>query len=262
MELCPITIIMASLTWLYTPLFIYGLNKWRQFKKHFVIQNRFPNESMVVILLIYLLNQINTIQTTMSMMRWTKPNGITERILASIGLGLALFVTTFCYYRAHLIYLAYNKNKKNLIKITENDHTENELSVSKICNFFRSTKNDSKLQNQCSSRCLFYYVLFSSLFVGIATFSDLPDMLVLPCFILSTLIGIAIMIIYIKNGVKDKLGCNVEVWSSIIVVVMSIILINSGLPFPNFLLSQHINVAILALIKTYVPLYIIYRTEG
>lgn len=259
-----IGMIVATLGW--CPFYVYGLRKWYQFKHHWLIKNRFPKESVIIITFTYLLTILTSIQSVMLDTKLTTLNDTTNHWIFSTIIAVGLFVITSIYYGAHLIYLAAIKNRINL-----KEETQAKIALSA----FKMTADGSSLfkpvslckspQQHWSAKILLAYNIFSSIFVFWGRLYDIQEIhpsLFGAWFGISTLIGLSVIIRVFYHKIKDILGCLVEVYMGVVIMMINSIFPAFSTSVASIMVVAFITLHTLSSFKLWIPLYFIYQTEG
>ena len=195
----------------------------------------------------------------------TVDDAITHWIF-SATISISLFIITYIYYAAYLIYLATIKNRLNLRQESQQKLSVFTVDTDRNQRCFKQISQCPSPQQHWSAKLLLRYNIFSSMFVLCVRgfgFHDKHQILFVTWFGISTLIGIFVIITILYNKIKDILGCLVEVYMGVFIMMM-----NSIYPsIPNVSLLSVMVVAfitmhILSSFKLWIPLYLIHRTEG
>eukprot|EP01083_Nonionella_stella_P173674 599743_1 len=227
------TAVILVFTW---PLYIYLITQWHAHQNHFVIRNRWPKISLIVVLFVICIQILMAVESAFCL----------PIVLNPISMGLTNAIQGFVYYRAYLLYRHTMKTRLYLKVMTP------VISTSQI--------TDNLLRCKNAPRFILYTIIITSIFITICVYSDFTPPVYL-VFVATLLFGIICLINIIRAKVKDSIGitkeCIVQIVTSLTVIV-SVSALSSL--FPSF--SYEINVGFCILSNTIIgfcALFIAYN---
>eukprot|EP01083_Nonionella_stella_P074651 202571_1 len=201
MSLTTRSVLLILLCILITPLHIYGWFKFYQFRGHFVIQNRFPVEVIVVSIATFLFSYVSMIRSSAIDKYAIEWSGSKLFALEALILSLCYLSTNMVFYRAHLVYLQHLQQNGDTYRRSVGKHRSSMVLLAFIV--------------------ITTLVLFvTSLAVSIVhSPSSTLTTVFLSFWMVTVVIGIAYVIIR-KLGTKESLGIYIEIAASIIIMVV------------------------------------------
>ena len=263
------SIVLITLSLVLFPFYCYGLIKWYQFRSHFVIQNRYPLEMVVVIVSLILTNTLVTLHRILIDLHFNMESVQESLIFGGITIGLSCFATTMIYYRAHLIYLECIQNRLSLRGTTTsfNLHRQNsQKSTSKLASICcwshgDSTKGQIIPEKHWSSRCLLLFIVIEALVLFIGSMFA-TKMLTISLITISLIIGLIILFRILKLKMKDKLGCLIDIYISTTIIIGMSIVSNAVKSFADKQIIAFLCLSAMCLFGVFYPIYLLKKYEG
>lgn len=260
------SIVLITLSLVFIPFYCYGFMKWYQFRSHFVIQNRYPMEMVIVILCLILTNTIVTIHRILIDLHFNVESNNISIIIGGFTIGLSCFSTTMVYYRAHLIYLECVQNRLSLqdthsFNLSTVDSTSKSMFRTICCYICNNNKGPIIPEKHWTSRALLLFTILE----GIALFngSFFPNKIIsISLVTVSLIIGLIIIFRMLRLKIKDKLGCMVDVYISTAIIIGMSIVSNAVSSFADKQVIAHASLSAMALFGIFYPIFLIKRYEG
>eukprot|EP01084_Bolivina_argentea_P023724 44315_1 len=239
-------ILMIVVNIISTPIFIYAFIKWYQFRKHFLIKNRFPQEVTILVSVMICSMIIVTIRVILV------DHGIDEErgnsIFPSLTMFVAYFVIPFLLYRTHLTYLKLLHNK--IIQ-------QNPKQYDKVL---------KPVHKKLSAKLLLMWTLLSALvcaFInGIKLELQTLIMWLAIVSMINFMIAIVILIMILKNKIRDRLSVLKDTWLTMIILFINFIANVAQMSFAVRSTVGYFSFLIMALLLMYYPLTILRKHEG
>eukprot|EP01083_Nonionella_stella_P003050 8675_1 len=178
------------------PLYVYLLTKWYAHKNHFVIRNRWPKISLIVVACTIISQTLMAVESAFC---------IPNQLLNPISMGMTNVVQGLMYYRAHLLYVQTMKTRQCLRTMKQDNIT-----------------SDHKRRCRNAPRFILYTILIASLLVVVCRYSDFNPP-VYAVFVATLLFGVICLINIIRSKVKDSIGitkeCMLQIATTFIMIV-------------------------------------------
>eukprot|EP01084_Bolivina_argentea_P015697 29428_1 len=245
--------------------YAYGIKKWIQLETHFMIRQRFPTISKLIVMLSFIGSTLKTIE------RWIQFHNnnalyvpknkhaieymLWITIIQSSGRSLSFFVYGLINQRLLLIYLRWKRHQ---------------MSISDVQKHVFKKHNNIYYNLFC--RAIFVFTLIGALYMTLCClFGDMyidNEIIIINSvfWILMLMINIILIFIIICKKVKDGIGCLTET-----VIMLCYLLVNTIFPplaytndslvFPCYLMLSFLPF-FEGFFPLFIPLYYIYRLEG
>ena len=254
------SIILITLSFISFPFYTYGLIKWYQFRRHFLIRNRFPLEMSIIIISIIILNTITTLHSIFIDFGVDFEH-IHQIWIPASSVSLSCFVTTFVYYRGHLIYLECVQNRlslKDTVSFNLSNQSPNNYRLPICCG---KTEKLILPEKHWSSRLLLSYTIIGSIFVFNSKIFHL-HWAIIAVLTLSLIIGLIVIIRMLKNKIKDKLGCLIDVYISTAIIIGMSIVSNMVQSLGQRQILAFLSLSALSLFGIFYPIIMLKKYEG
>eukprot|EP01084_Bolivina_argentea_P169261 293441_1 len=197
---------ILTITW---PIYGYFMFKWYQNRNHFVIQNRWPNISLVIIVSAITIQILSIIEIATC----SKP-------LETISIGITNMISGLVFYRAQLLYLRCLRSRQYLNQYCNKAQTKS----------IRIKKTENRCCSYFSKTILPITITTSS---AIVVLRFLHSPFVVLCFLITMLIGIISLINILRKKLTDSIGVSKEILLQIctqFTIMVLLPLINSVVP--------------------------------
>eukprot|EP01084_Bolivina_argentea_P171308 296788_1 len=263
---------------LSTVFYFYGLRKWVQLQEHFMIQQRFPAVSKLIVLLSYVGCTLTFIRRCVQLQHnnalYLPPNKnsieyiLWIAIIQSSGQSLSFFVYGLINLRLLLIYLRWKRNKSKLQNREANVRSMC-ASINELISAMPHRKYENIYYNPfCILICLF--TMIGSLYMTLyRLFGDIDSAMIAVNSTFWTamlLINIVIMCVIFCKKAKDGIGCLRETVIMLCYVLLTTIITplaytHGSLIFPSMAILSTIPF-FQGFFPLFIPLYYIYKMEG
>eukprot|EP01083_Nonionella_stella_P302058 1039812_1 len=178
------------------PVYIYLLTQWYAHRNHFVIRNRFPKISLIVVACTIII-QILAIATS----------AFCTPIISHFSVGMSNVVQGFVYYRCYLLYAQTIQTRQYLTKMGP-----------------MMIRNDNKRWYQNMGRFIAFLIITLSILITVCRYLGIsPPIFV--AFTLTLLIGVICLVNIIRIKVKDSIGvtkeCIIQIMINVAMLVLS-----------------------------------------
>eukprot|EP01083_Nonionella_stella_P202663 740215_1 len=196
-EACLYTFIYTAAVLVFAwPVYIYLLTQWYAHRNHFVIRNRFPKISLIVVACTIII-QILAISAS----AFCLPE------ITHFSIGMCNAVQGSVYYRSYLLYAQTIQTRQYLTKMGP-----------------MMIRNDNKRWYQNMGRLIAFIIISSSILITVSRYLDVsPPIFV--AFTLTLLIGITCLVNIIRIKVKDSIGvtkeCTIQIMINVVMLVLA-----------------------------------------
>eukprot|EP01083_Nonionella_stella_P008230 23692_1 len=178
------------------PVYIYLITQWYTHRNHFVIRNRFPKISLIVVACTIII-QILAIATS----------AFCTPIISHFSVGMSNVVQGFVYYRCYLLYAQTIQTRQYLTKMGP-----------------MIIRNDNKRWYQNMGRFIAFLIITLSILITVCRYLGIsPPIFV--AFTLTLLIGVICLVNIIRIKVKDSIGvtkeCTIQIMINVVMLVLA-----------------------------------------
>eukprot|EP01083_Nonionella_stella_P276504 939546_1 len=211
-EVCFYTFIYTtSLLLVAWPFYLFLITEWYAQRHHFVIRNRWPKISLIVVALTIIIQILTILETTFCI-----------SVISNVSIGLSNAVQGSVYYRCYLLYAQTIKIRHYLAKMEPM--------------IIQQDYNKGWYQNV--GRLILFIIVSSSITITTCRWLDVYGSFVYIAFTLTLLIGVICLVNLIRIKVKDSIGITKECMIQITINLMMLLLVG---PAPA-LVPQYIEI--------------------